>query len=114
MDAPFDLNGKRVWVAGHNGMVGSAIVRRLAREACTVLKADRRELDLTRQADVESWMAREKPDAVFMAAPSAARAHAPEPLPANDARLSASTQPAAASGQGLELGLMAVFSLPGV
>jgi GDP-L-fucose synthase len=64
----FDLSGQRVWVAGHKGMVGSAIVRRLAREACTVLTVDRREVDLTRQAAVETWMAREKPDAVFVAA----------------------------------------------
>jgi len=65
---PFDLTGKKVWVAGHKGMVGSAIARRLARENCTILEADRRALDLTRQADVEAWMAREKPDAVFIAA----------------------------------------------
>jgi len=64
----FDLAGKRIWVAGHNGMVGSAIVRRLAREDCTLLKVDHRALDLTRQADVEAWMVRERPDAVFVAA----------------------------------------------
>jgi len=64
----FDLSGKRVWVAGHNGMVGSAIVRRLARESCTVLTVNRKEVDLTRQAAVEAWMTREKPDAVFVAA----------------------------------------------
>src|SRR5262245_20177494 len=64
----FNLAGKRVWVAGHKGMVGSAIVRGLGREGCTVLTADRAQLDLTRQADVEQWMRREKPDAVFVAA----------------------------------------------
>src|SRR5688500_14647798 len=64
----FDLSGKRVWIAGHKGMVGSAIVRRLARESCTALTVDRKEVDLTRQAAVETWMAREKPDAVFVAA----------------------------------------------
>jgi len=63
----YALNGKRVWVAGHRGMVGSAIVRRLASENCTVLKATHAELDLTRQADVEAWMAREKPEAIFVA-----------------------------------------------
>ncbi|MCB1467996.1 MAG: GDP-L-fucose synthase [Rhizobiaceae bacterium] len=62
------MTGKRVWVAGHRGMVGSAIVRRLASEGCGVLRACRAELDLTRQADVEAWMARERPQAVFMAA----------------------------------------------
>ena len=45
----FDLTGKRVWVAGHKGMVGSAIVRRLASEACEVLTVDRATLDLTDQ-----------------------------------------------------------------
>ena len=64
----YDLAGKRVYVAGHRGMVGSALVRRLAREGCHVLTATRAELDLTRQADVEAWMAKEKPDAVFLAA----------------------------------------------
>ena len=64
----YDLAGKRVYVAGHRGMVGSALVRRLAREGCDVLTATRAELDLTRQADVEAWMEREKPDAVFLAA----------------------------------------------
>ena len=67
-DRPFELAGKRVWVAGHNGMVGSAIVQRLATEKCDILKVDRRSLDLTRQADVEAWMTRENPDAVIIAA----------------------------------------------
>ena len=46
---PFELTGKRVFVAGHAGMAGSAIVRRLRQEDCQVLAAPRRELDLTRQ-----------------------------------------------------------------
>ena len=62
------LEGKRVWVAGHRGMVGSALVRCLAREKCVILTADRQSLDLTRQADVERWMAKEQPEAIFMAA----------------------------------------------
>lgn len=65
---PYNLAGKRVWVAGHNGMVGSAIVRRLASENCEILKVSHKELDLTRQADVEAWMQKTKPDAVFVAA----------------------------------------------
>jgi len=65
---PSDLHGKRIWVAGHRGMVGSAIVRRLAREDATVLSVDRRECDLTRQAEVEAWLAAERPDAVVLAA----------------------------------------------
>ena len=67
-DGRFDLSGKRVYVAGHRGMVGSAIVRRLAGEACTVLTASRAELDLKDQAAVRAWFAVERPDAVFLAA----------------------------------------------
>lgn len=64
----YDLANKRVFVAGHRGMVGSAIVRRLASEGCTVLTATRAELDLNDQAAVRTWMARERPDAVVVAA----------------------------------------------
>ncbi|QNE31673.1 GDP-L-fucose synthase [Sphingomonas sp. NBWT7] len=65
---PYDLAGKRVFVAGHRGMVGSAIVRRLAGEDCTVLTAGRAELDLKDQAAVRAWFAANRPDAVFLAA----------------------------------------------
>jgi GDP-L-fucose synthase len=64
----FDLAGRRVWVAGHRGMAGSAIVRRLGRESCEIVTATRSELDLQRQADVHAWMADQKIDAVFVAA----------------------------------------------
>jgi GDP-L-fucose synthase len=67
-DQAYSLSGKRIWVAGHTGMVGSAIVRRLKRESCDVLIAGRAEVDLTRQDQVERWMADNKPDAVFLAA----------------------------------------------
>jgi GDP-L-fucose synthase len=67
-DAVYSLTGKRVWVAGHRGMVGAALVRRLQDEGCEIIVADRGELDLIRQADVEAWMRRERPDAVFLAA----------------------------------------------
>ena len=68
VDVVYELQGKRVWVAGHRGMVGSAIVRRLGREACEVITAERADADLTRQSEVEAWMARMKPDAIFLAA----------------------------------------------
>jgi GDP-L-fucose synthase len=64
----FDLRGKRVYVTGHRGMVGSAVVRRLAREDCTVLSIDRAELDLTQTDRVAAWLGEAKPDAVFFAA----------------------------------------------
>jgi len=66
--AAFRLDGKRVWVAGHRGMVGSAIVRRLAGEDCEVVTVPRAELDLQRQAAVEDWLAATRPDAVILAA----------------------------------------------
>jgi GDP-L-fucose synthase len=65
---PFELEGKRIYVAGHTGMVGSAIVRRLAAEECTVLTAEHRELDLTRQDAAERWLAAVRPDVVVVAA----------------------------------------------
>ncbi len=68
MPGEFSLSGKRVWVAGHRGMVGSALVRRLKGENITLLTTTRSQLDLKRQADVEAWMRREKPQAVFVAA----------------------------------------------
>ncbi len=64
----YALQGKRVWVAGHRGMVGAALVRRLAREDCEILTVGRDEVDLTRQAEVERWMEANRPQAVFVAA----------------------------------------------
>ena len=64
----FSLKGKKVWVAGHRGMAGSAIVRRLASEDCEILTARRDEVDLRRQERVEKWMAERRPQAVFLAA----------------------------------------------
>ena len=64
----FDLRGKRIWVAGHRGMVGSAIVRRLTGTGCELLAADRRTLDLRDQAAVAAWVAKARPDAIFLAA----------------------------------------------
>jgi GDP-L-fucose synthase len=64
----FDLEGKRVWVAGHRGMAGSAIVRRLERENCELVTVSRADLDLRIQSDVHAWTAANKIDAVFLAA----------------------------------------------
>jgi GDP-L-fucose synthase len=65
---PFDLAGKRVFVAGHTGMAGSAIVRRLDQESCGLLVADRQDLDLTRQGPTEDYFCSTRPDVVVMAA----------------------------------------------
>jgi GDP-L-fucose synthase len=64
----FELAGKRVFVAGHTGMAGSAIVRRLRQEACDVLVIEHRALDLTRQAQSEDYLFATRPDVVIMAA----------------------------------------------
>ena len=64
----FRLEGKRIWVAGHRGMVGSAIVRRLEREPCEIVTVERGAVDLTRQAETEAWIAEAKPTAIFLAA----------------------------------------------
>ena len=67
-DTLYDLTGKRVFVCGHAGMVGSALVRRLGSENCTIQTATRRELDLKDQAAVFRWMDENRPQAVFLAA----------------------------------------------
>jgi GDP-L-fucose synthase len=79
---PYSLAGKRVWVAGHRGMVGGAIARRLATEKCELLTATHAELDLTRQADVEAWMAKTRPQAIFLAAAVVGGIHANATRPA--------------------------------
>jgi GDP-L-fucose synthase len=65
---PFDLRGKTVFVAGHRGMVGSALVRRLAQEDVKLLTLTRSEVDLRDQAAVNKWFAAKRPQAVFLAA----------------------------------------------
>ena len=64
----YSLEGKRVWVAGHKGMVGSSIVDRLQNEGCEILTISRQELDLLDQRSVREWMKQERPDAIFLAA----------------------------------------------
>lgn len=64
----FELDGARVWVAGHRGMVGSAIVRRLAGEPCEILTVSRRDVDLVDRGAVERWLETHRPDLVFLAA----------------------------------------------
>lgn len=76
------LAGRRVWVAGHRGMVGAAICRRLAREPCEVLTAGRSEVDLRRQSEVEAWMAATRPELVFVAAATVGGIHANNSRPA--------------------------------
>lgn len=62
------LSGERIWVAGHTGMVGSAVVRALAARGVSAVVAPHAELDLTRQAEVERFIAEAQPDAIVIAA----------------------------------------------
>jgi GDP-L-fucose synthase len=79
----FELRGKRVFVAGHRGMAGSAIVRRLADEDCEILTAPRDSVDLRNQDQTESWLREARPDAVFLAAARVGGIHANNSFPAN-------------------------------
>lgn len=75
------LIGKRIFVAGHNGMVGRAIVRRLRGVDCTILTAPRDQLDLTDKAAVDGWFATNRPEIVFLAAAKVGGIHANNSLP---------------------------------
>jgi GDP-L-fucose synthase len=79
----YGLAGKRVWVAGHRGMVGSAIVRRLPGENCEVLTVGRDRVNLTRQSEVEDWIAEARPHAVFLAAAKVGGIFANDTAPAD-------------------------------
>ena len=77
----FDLSGKRVWVAGHDGMVGAAIARRLASEACDILTVGHQDLDLRDQAAAVRWIAEARPQAIFLAAAKVGGIHANDSYP---------------------------------
>ncbi len=83
MSDPFTLAGKRVFVAGHRGMVGSALCRALAGEGCTILTEGRGTLDLTDQRAVGDWLAREMPDVVVVAAAKVGGIKANDTYPAD-------------------------------
>ncbi len=80
---PYALRNKRVWVAGHTGLVGSALVRRLASEDCEVLTTRRAEVDLRNRDDVDRLLTDTKPDAIFLAAAKVGGIHANNRLPAD-------------------------------
>ena len=82
LQVPFRLVDRRVWVAGHRGMVGQALLRRLNREQCEILTVDRQSLDLRRQRETEEWMAANRPEVVFLAAATVGGIHANDTRPA--------------------------------
>ena len=63
-----DLSDKKIWVAGHRGMVGAAVVRRLQSEGCEILTAGRDIVDLLDKTRVDTWIIANKPDAIVLAA----------------------------------------------
>jgi GDP-L-fucose synthase len=79
----FELRDKRVFVAGHTGMVGAALVRRLGLEGCEILTAKRPDFDLRQCEQVDRWMGTNKPDAVFLAAGKVGGIHANSTYPAD-------------------------------
>lgn len=81
--AGYELSGKRVWVAGHRGMVGSALVRRLGQEDCEILTVPRETLDLADSSAVLAWMAQARPQAVLVAAARVGGIHANSTYPAS-------------------------------
>jgi GDP-L-fucose synthase len=82
-ELPFRIEGRRIWVAGHRGMVGSALMRRLARVECELVTVDRDRVDLRRQAEVETWMRATRPEVVILAAAQVGGIHANAGRPAD-------------------------------
>jgi GDP-L-fucose synthase len=82
MNPSYTLRNKRVWVAGHRGLVGSALVRRLQGEGCEVVTAPRDSVDLRRPEQLERWMREVRPQAVFLAAARVGGIYANDTRPA--------------------------------
>jgi GDP-L-fucose synthase len=81
--APFSYEGKKTWVTGHRGMLGSALVRNLEKEGAQLIFATSQELDLRKQADVHEWVERNKPEIVFHAGAKVGGIHANTTMSAN-------------------------------
>ena len=64
----YTLSGKKIWVAGHGGMVGSSVCRQLEKEDCNIIKVGRDKVNLVNQTEVNDWMNSVKPDAIVLAA----------------------------------------------
>jgi GDP-L-fucose synthase len=82
MNKIFNHENKKVYVAGHRGLAGSAITRRLSVYDCELLTVSHSDLDLTRQADVNDWFSEHTPDVVYLAAATAGGIHANYERPA--------------------------------
>lgn len=80
---PYSLKGRRIWVAGHRGLVGSALVRRLQSEECDILTASRQAVDLRQTDQVDGWVKATRPEVVFLAAAKVGGIHANDSQPAD-------------------------------
>ena len=78
----FELRHQKIWIAGHSGLVGSALCRRLNEAECEILTVPHIELDLTRQVETEEWLSEHKPDGVILAAAHVGGIHANSTYPA--------------------------------
>lgn len=78
----YTLRSKRIWVAGHRGLVGSALVRRLEREGCEIVTAPRESVDLRNPEQLERWLREVRPQAVFLAAARVGGIYANDTRPA--------------------------------
>ena len=79
----YNIENRKIWIAGHKGMVGNALVRRLENENVTLLTATREECDLTQKEKVDSWLNENKPDAIILAAAKVGGIHANNTYPAD-------------------------------
>jgi len=79
----FRIDGSRIWISGHRGMVGSALLRRLEGQDCELLTVGRSSVDLRRQAETEDWLAEHRPDAIVVAAAMVGGIHANDTRPAD-------------------------------
>ena len=77
------LDNKKIWVAGHNGMVGKSIVRLLKKRKCEIIFSERKKVDLTNQLQVENWMKINKPEIIFLAAAKVGGIYANNEFPVN-------------------------------
>lgn len=82
-NSPYALQNKRVWVAGHRGLVGAALTRRLVTEQCEILTVGHVDCDLRQAPAVEAWMTANRPQAVFMAAARVGGIYANDSRPAD-------------------------------
>ena len=82
-ESSFSISGKKIYVAGHTGMLGTSLVKRLEKENAEIITARRQDLDLTRQVEVEEWMLEHSPDVVIIAAAKVGGIHSNSTYPAN-------------------------------